>query len=264
MTATESRRTQPTLRDLLELERIDRDLFRACTVFEEDYALFGGQVAAQALLAAGRTVADDRAPHSLHGYYLRGGHASRPTVFQVHRDRDGRSFTARRVVAIQDGEVIFNMAASFAVPQDGPDTSVDPVPEAPDPDTLSGAPVPRVFGFEGRTVHAHPGARSYPVRYWTRCTEPLPEDPLVHASALTYISDMFGAFPPVDGGVPGPSLDHAIWFHRPVRADEWMLIDLVPRSAAGGRNWYTGTLHDRTGRHVASLTQECLFRAPRS
>ncbi|MEK6440572.1 acyl-CoA thioesterase [Pseudonocardia sp. T1-2H] len=116
----------PTLLDLLTLEPLERDLFRATTVFEEQWALYGGQVAAQALLAAGRTVDEDRSPHSLHGYYLRGGDASRPTLFRVYRDRDGRSFSARRVVAIQNGEVIFNMSASFHIAEEGLDRQFAP------------------------------------------------------------------------------------------------------------------------------------------
>ena len=111
----------PTIRELLDLEYVEENLYRSCAVFDEPYRLFGGQVAAQALLAAGRTVPDGRLPHSLHGYFLRQGSTRRPTVFQVDRDRDGQSFSARRVVAIQEGEVIFNMAASFAAPRPGAD-----------------------------------------------------------------------------------------------------------------------------------------------
>jgi acyl-CoA thioesterase II len=255
--------TDPTLSELLDLERIDRDLFRGTVVFDEEWNLYGGQVAAQALLAAGRTVDAARLPHSLHGYFLRGGDASRPTVFEVFRDRDGGSFSARRVVALQNGEVIFSMAASFTVPAEGADAVEDPAPQAPAPETLEARPVHRVFSFEGRFVHVD--QRSHPVRYWTRCTDPLPADPLLHAAALTYISDMYGAFPEVDRAEssPGPGLDHAVWFHRPARADEWMLIDLVPRTAAAGRNHYLGTLHDRDGRLLASIAQENLFRRPR-
>jgi acyl-CoA thioesterase II len=254
--------TDPTLPELLDLERLDRDLFRGTVVFDEEWNLYGGQVAAQALLAAGRTVDPERRPHSLHGYFLRGGDASRPTVFEVFRDRDGGSFSARRVVALQNGEVIFSMAASFTVGADGADATEDPAPTAPDPDDLPGKPVHRAFSFEGRTV-VRDEEYGFPVRYWTRCTDPLPADPLVHAAALTYISDMYGAFPAAARSIPGPSIDHAVWFHRPVRADEWMLIDLVPRTAAGGRNWYLGTLHDRAGGLLASLAQENLFRRPR-
>jgi acyl-CoA thioesterase II len=256
--------TDPTLPELLDLERLDRDLFRGTVVFDEEWNLYGGQVAAQALLAAGRTVDEERRPHSLHGYFLRGGDASRPTVFEVFRDRDGGSFSARRVVALQNGEVIFSMAASFAVETDGPDAVEDPAPAAPAPEELTGEPVYRLFSFEGRTVVDHPVV-GYPVRYWTRCTAALGEDPLVHYAALTYISDLYGASPkvPVSEGRPGPSLDHALWFHRPVRADDWMLIDLVPRTAARGRNHYLGTVHDRAGGLLASIAQENLFRRPR-
>jgi acyl-CoA thioesterase-2 len=130
MSQTEATRlvTAASLLDLLALEKLDRDLFRATTVFDDPFPLYGGQVAAQALHAAGLTVPEDRLPHSLHGYYLRGGNAARPTLFRVYRDRDGRSFSARRVVAVQDGEVIFNMSASFHSLEKGLDQQIDPEP----------------------------------------------------------------------------------------------------------------------------------------
>src|SRR6202142_2114818 len=127
---------QPSILDLLDLERVEQALYRSCVVVERPWPLYGGQVAAQALYAAGCTVPDGRLPHSLHGYFLRSGSAARPTVFQVFRDRDGRSFSARRVVAIQDGEVIFNISASFAEPRDGAERDVDPVPVVPAPGLL--------------------------------------------------------------------------------------------------------------------------------
>src|SRR6202020_2926134 len=127
---------QPSILDLLDLERVEQDLYRSCVVVERPGALYGGQVAAQALYAAGCTVPDGRLPHSLHGYFLRSGSAARPTIFQVYRDRDGRSFSARRVVAIQDGEVIFNMSASFAEPTGGAEHEADPPPVVPAPDAL--------------------------------------------------------------------------------------------------------------------------------
>src|SRR5690606_13550442 len=119
----------PTVLDLLTLEKLEEDLYRGTTVFEEPFALYGGQVAAQALAAAGDTVDPERLPHSLHGYYLRSGDAARPTVFRVYRDRDGRSFSARRVVAIQNGKVIFNMSASFHVTEPGVDVQIHPMPD---------------------------------------------------------------------------------------------------------------------------------------
>ncbi|SNQ50373.1 Acyl-CoA thioesterase [Frankia canadensis] len=258
-----------TLPELLELEEIDRDLYRALTVFREPFSLYGGQVAAQALVAAGRTVPDGRLPHSLHGYYLRSGDASRPTIFRVERDRDGRSFSARRVVAVQGGEVIFNMSASFHIPQDGAEFQVDsplPVgggPAGGEPGQAPLVELPRLFSFEGRAAPQPYEGLELPTRVWARCTAALPDDALVHAATLTYLSDVFTGLSaiPDPGAVLGPSLDHAVWFHRPIRLDHWVLLDLVPRSAAGGRGLYHGTIHARDGVLAASLSQEMLFRS---
>src|SRR3954462_10831095 len=135
---------------MLELERLDRDLFRANHVAPQDWPLFGGQVAAQALAAAGATVPVERSPHSLHGYFLRPGDSDRPTVFRVERDRDGRSFSARRVVAIQAGEVIFNMSASFHQAQAGPEAHVTAMPQVTSPDELPSHSFPRQPAFDVR------------------------------------------------------------------------------------------------------------------
>jgi acyl-CoA thioesterase-2 len=250
-----------SLLDLLALEPLDRDLFRATAVIDEPLPLYGGQVAAQALYAAGQTVPDGRVPHSLHGYYLRGGDASHATLFRVDRDRDGRSFSARRVVAVQNGEVIFNMSTSFHAPEPGLDRQVEPVPEAGDPDRLPPLVLPRLLSMEGR-VPEQPYRVNWPTRFWSRCTIELPDDPLVHASALTYLSDISTGLSALQEGDwhPGSSLDHAVYFHRSVRMDRWVLLDLVPRSVAGGRGWYTGTVHGVDGALAASVTQEALFR----
>lgn len=251
--------------ELLDLEVVERDFFRGNTVFDDPQRLYGGQVAAQALRAAALTVPEGRLPHSLHGYFLRGGDASRPTVFRVDRDRDGRSFSARRVVAIQNGEVIFNMSASFHVAEDGPDHQIEPMPDAGEPDGLVDFLLPRLTSIEARLPpQPYPGDH-WPTRFWARCTVPLGGDPLLHAAVLTYLSDLFTGLAPFDVAVQhsGASLDHAVWFHQPIRLDEWVLMDLVPRRTAGGRGWYTGTLHNRDGALGASLTQETLFRARR-
>jgi acyl-CoA thioesterase-2 len=250
-----------SLLDLLDLEPLDRDLFRATALLEETMPLYGGQVAAQALLAAGRTVPEGRVPHSLHGYYLRGGDAAHPTLLRVDRDRDGRSFSARRVVAVQNGEVIFNMSTSFHEPRPGLDRQVEPMPEAGDPEALAPFALPRLLSVEAR-VPEQPHPVDFPTRFWSRVTTDLPDDPLVHACALTYLSDYGTGLTALQEGdwYPGSSLDHAVYFHRPVRMDRWVLMDLVPRSVAGGRGWYTGTVHAQDGTLVASLTQEALFR----
>ncbi|EFC84757.1 acyl-CoA thioesterase II [Parafrankia sp. EUN1f] len=252
-----------TLLGLLDLEEIDRDLFRVQQVFDDRYALYGGQVAAQALLAAGRTVAEGRVPHSLHGYYLRLGDASRPTVFRVDRDRDGRSFSARRVVAVQGGKVIFNMSASFQTPEPGVDLTSDPMPPLAAPEGLDEFVLARPISFEARAEPLAAGV-DFPIRLWARCTDPLPDDPLVHAVVLTYLSDGVAGLAPYHTAQArsGSSLDHAVWFHRHIRLDEWVLMDHVPRTVAGGRGWYTGTIHARDGRLGASLVQEALFRPP--
>jgi acyl-CoA thioesterase-2 len=253
----------PTLLDLLTLEPLERDLFRATTVFEEQWALYGGQVAAQALLAAGRTVDEDRSPHSLHGYYLRGGDASRPTLFRVYRDRDGRSFSARRVVAIQNGEVIFNMSASFHVAEEGLDRQFDPPIDAGDPREQQAFTPPRLFSMEGRLPkQPFPGVQ-WPTRFWARCTQDLPPDPLTQACVLTYLSDILTGLAPLHDGTwrTGSSLDHAVWFHRPVRADEWFLYETDSPAAASGRALCLGQIWAADGTHVATVAQEGLIRS---
>lgn len=254
---------EPTLLDVLDLERIEVDLFRAPLVFDDGWALYGGQVAAQALLAAGATVDADRRPHSLHGYFLRKGDSRVPTVFKVSRDRDGRSFSARRVVAVQHGKVIFNMSTSFQVPSPGPVVQAVTMPETQGPDGLPDAELRRLFSFDARRP-AQPYAERtpWPTRFWARATVDLPGDPLLQACALTYLSDIStGILPAADGrGNPSSSLDHSVWFHSPVDLNEWTLSDYQPRFAGHGRGWYTGAVFDRAGQLVASIAQEALFR----
>ncbi|WP_137294457.1 acyl-CoA thioesterase [Nocardioides dongxiaopingii] len=264
-TAADAEPDGGALLDALRLETVDRDLYRATFVVPDDRSLYGGQVAAQALRAAGLTVEPDRLPHSLHGYFLRAGDSEHPTLFRVHRDRDGRSFSARRVEAVQHGKVIFSMAASFHLPDDGPEVQVRPAPEVAAPEESPAVGLPRLLSFEARAVdQPHPDT-PWPTRFWARTTAPLDDDPLLHAAVLTYLSDISSGIAPLtrDGATPGASLDHALWFHHPARADAWLLTDLEPHVAGRGRGWYTGTFHDRTGRAVASTTQECLFRAAR-
>lgn len=248
------------LLDVLALERVDRDLFRSTALFEEPWSLFGGQVAAQALLAAGRTVEPGRPPHSLHGYFLRPGDSRRPVVFSVERDRDGRSFSARRVVALQEGEVILNLSASFHAGDAEADDEVALRPPAAT--ATAEVTVPdRLIGFEQRVVDLPYTA--HPTRVWMRCTEALPEDPLIHAAALTYLSDIYTGHGALESAVGKfqSTLDHTVWFHRPARADEWVLMDLQARSVGQGRGLYTGELWTEAGVLIASLAQETLYRA---
>jgi acyl-CoA thioesterase-2 len=253
----------PALLRMLDLERIDRDLFRSTFLFDDPFNLYGGQVAAQALLAAGRCVPPERPPHSLHGYFLRPGDASQPIIFHVYRDRDGRSYSARRVVAVQDGDVIFNMSASFHVADEGPDAQLAKMPAgvAP-PEESRPLNLFRVFDFEAAAPPIEGGPYEFPIRFWARSDIALPDDPLIHAAAIAYLSDISTGLVPLhtSEGRSTSSLDHAMWFHRAGRADDWLLTDLVGHSAAEGRGWYTGSMYDRNGRLIASLAQETLFR----
>ncbi|SHN47132.1 acyl-CoA thioesterase [Cryptosporangium aurantiacum] len=253
----------PTILDLFTLEEVERDLYRANTVFDDPFPLYGGQVAGQALAAAGATVPEGRPPHSLHGYYLRGGDSAQPTLFRVDRDRDGRSYSARRVTALQGDRVVSTMSCSFSVEEDGPDAEASGMPDVPDPTTLPAAPMPRLFSMEGSLPPApYPGSE-WPTRFWARCTVDLPEDPLIHACVLTYLSDISTGLAPYhdETSASGSSLDHAIWFHRPIPMDEWVLMDLVPHSVARGRGFYHGMIRTAGGTLGATIAQEALFRA---
>ncbi len=256
----------PSILDLLDLKQLDDSRYQSQALYEADWGMYGGQVAAQALYAAGLTVADGRLPHSLHAYFVRRGDTRRPTVFQVDRDRDGFSFSARRVVASQDGEVIFTLAASFTTPgaRGGsmPDQDAEPAPVLPSPDALLPWAHPKHPAFEFRVADEE---RRLPGRFWIRCTTGLPDDPLVHAAVLAYISDISSALIPFEKGrtVTGPSLDHAVWFHRPARMNGWIWQELVPHVVAGGRGWYTVTVRADDGTLVSSVTQEQLFATMR-
>jgi acyl-CoA thioesterase-2 len=249
---------------LLQLEYLDRDLYRGRS--DDVYgALYGGQVAAQALLAAAATAGEDRVPHSLHSYFLRRGDAAAPVILRVDRDRDGRSYSARRVTAVQDGAVIFNLSASFHVPEDGPDEQVPSAPTvgAPEDARPSRLMMAHLSSFEMRLPPQPRADQVLPTRGWFRPTVELPDDPKVHFAALLYLSDTFTGLwrlPIADGHGGLTSLDHAVWFHRPFRFDDWVLMDMEAVSVAGGRGLYLGHFFDRAGRLLATMTQESLFR----
>ena len=271
--------------ELLDLEPIDRDIFRGRNESQREGRLFGGQVAAQALAAAGRTV-EERTPHSLHAYFLRAGDPARPVVYSVDRIRDGRSFATRRVVAIQNGHAIFNMSISFQMNESGYEHQI-PMPEAPDPEGLPSwndqiSETSRRAGFEKWASDPRPidmrfavtptflggGTSSEPNLVWMRSVAPLPEDPFLHQCVLTYASDMSLldniVRPHGRNGALGPvmmaSLDHALWFHEPVRMDQWLLYAQESTVAARGRGFARGTIFQRDGRLVASVAQEGLLR----
>jgi acyl-CoA thioesterase-2 len=253
------------LLDWLDLERVDRDLFRGRrSAWRREGALYGGLVGAQALMAAARTVPPGRRPHSLHGYFLRPGDPSEPVVFAVDRDRDGRSFSARRVAALQDGQVIWEMACSFHEPVDGPEFA-RPLPaglRGPEESALVDVPFHPLL--EIRTPDVEGGRAQMPIdRAWVRVIVPLPDDPLVHACLHMYTSDLTTGFAALTiDGVPaaGPSIDHALWFQNVTRADNWVLYANSAEKVGGHRGLYTGTAHDRSGTLVATIAQEMLLR----
>ncbi len=253
------------LLELLTLEELDTNLYRAGNPAEPFMGhLYGGQVAAQALGAAARTVPDDRYPHSLHGYFLRAGRQDRPTIMAVDRDRDGGSFSARHVNALQDGEVIFSALASFHVDEEGIDYHVLGLPEVDAPESLTEHErVGHNAMFDLRNLAASVTDPRQVSRMWVRPRGTLPDDRVTRACVLTYVSDMGWAFGAVPGneGIGGPSLDHAVWFHRSIPVDQWMLLDLQPVSVAGARGVFIGTIHDRAGTLAASIAQEALLRS---
>jgi len=264
------------LLQLLELEDIDTDVLLGKAPSTSLQRVFGGQVLAQALAAAARTVVE-RAPHSLHGYFLRPGDPDRPIVYLVERVRDGRSFTTRRVVARQHGLPIFHMTASFQIAERGLEHQA-PMPGAPAPTglpTLRDRLVDqgrRAAADEWGVLDVRYATETLDVqRVWMRTSEPLPDDPLVHACVLAYASDLTllgTALRPHRLAFDHPSLisasiDHALWFHRPVRMDEWVLYDQDTPSASGGRGLARGQLFTAQGDLCASTVQEGLMRVAR-
>lgn len=279
--------TLPDLLRLFDLEAIEENLFRGQN--GPGSHVFGGQVLGQAIVAAARTV-DGRRLHSLHSYFLRPGNASRPILFDVDRIRDGTSFTTRRVVGIQAGRAIFNMSASFQVEEIGLEHQID-MPEVPDFEGL-----PSDGEYFGAIAETDPSVRRFAFRFevidsrqveglhmlpreaeeahgprkhtWVRMKGRLPDDPVLHQAALAYLSDMdfmstamLPHGPDIRGyDLQGASLDHSMWFHAPVQADEWLLFSKESPAAAASRGFVRGSFFDRRGRLVASCAQECLLR----
>jgi acyl-CoA thioesterase II len=251
------------LPELLTLERIEDDMFRSVVVSQESAGLFGGQVAAQALRAAAETVPDGRQPHSLHGYFLSRGDASRRVLLTVNRDRDGGSYSNRRVIAVQSGKVIFNMAASFHVAEEGSDYQAHAMPDVPQPEDLpDDERWHRMHGVEIRVpVQPNPG-QQWPSRMWIRSRHKLAGD-ILNTCGLAYISDMFtglAAAPGITISGPLTSIDHSVWFFRKAAVDDWVLMDLQAESTSGGRGMYTGRIFSRDGVLAAGIAQETLFR----
>jgi acyl-CoA thioesterase-2 len=282
--------------DLHAHERIDRDLFRGRSQDLGWGQIFGGQVLGQALSAAAQTVPVERPVHSLHGYFVRAGDVRRPILYQVDRLRDGRSFTTRRVAAVQEGEAIFSLEASFQLAEDGFEHQ-DAMPDAPAPETLRSErelaltiadrlpEAVRVVALAERPIEIRPVELRDPLhptpspprrRMWYRASDRLPDEPALHRYLLAYASDfsfLGTAMDPhgVSWLVPGmqvASVDHVMWFHRPFRFDDWLLYVTDSPSASGGRGLVRGQFFDRAGRLVASCAQEGLIRrrdrAPRA
>ncbi|MFF3516061.1 MULTISPECIES: acyl-CoA thioesterase II [unclassified Streptomyces] len=280
------------LLDLLDLEQIEENIFRGQSRSAVVPRVFGGQVAAQAMVAAGRTVPADRLAHSLHAYFLRMGDPGAPIVYNVERLRDGRSFTTRRVVAVQHGKPIFTLSASFQTDEEGLDHQA-PMPPSPDPATLPtsedrlrsyGHLDPQVVerlleareAIDLRYVDEPPygkfgDPREPHSQVWFRTNGKLADDPLLHVVLATYVSDMtlldsvllaHGRGGWAIGDVVGASLDHAMWFHRPFRADEWLLYDQESPSAHGGRGLGQARIYTQDGRLAVSVIQEGVVRVP--
>ncbi len=275
------------LLDLLDLEQIEVNLFRGNSPADSWQRVFGGQVLGQAMVAATRTV-EKRGAHSLHAYFLRPGDPKAPILYQVERTRDGRSFTTRRVVAIQHGRPIFNMSASFHAEEQGFDHQF-PMPDVPPPDDLKSEhelraeiidKLPPDIGrwlSRKRPIELRPvNPRDYlnpvkqePVQYvWVRATGALPDEEQLHQCVLAYASDMTlldtSLLPHgvslLDRQTQLASLDHALWFHRPFRADQWLLYVQDSPSAHGSRGFNRGMLFSADGTLVASVAQEGLIR----
>lgn len=272
---------------LLKLERLEINLFRGASRDIGSAQVFGGQVLGQALVAAYATI-EGRAVHSLHAYFLRRGDFNAPIVYEVDRSRDGHSFSSRRVVAIQHGEQIFHMAASFQLPEAGLEHQLE-MPAVPAPESLPNvfeiplelrAQLPpgalrflkRDIPFEFRVVqpvnYLHPAREAPRQDVWFRAVDRLPDDEQLHRCLLAYVSDyhLIGtAMRPHGISMATPnvvvaSIDHAMWFHRPVRVDDWLLYSMDSPSASGARGFARANLFTRAGVLVASTTQEGLMR----
>jgi acyl-CoA thioesterase-2 len=271
----------------LDLEPIEVNIFRGTSPEENRVRVFGGQVAGQSLVAASRTVEDSsRFVHSLHAYFLRPGDPAAPILYEVDRIRDGRSFTTRRVVAIQHGEVIFNLQASFHAVEPGLDWQIPSPHQVPEPESLPDfkermAPYKDQIGewyerprpIDLRYIDGDPysraGTESPGQRVWLRADGHLPADPVLHACITTYASDMTLLDTTLlphglswNQGVQMASLDHAMWFHRPFRADDWLLYDQHAISTSHARGLAGGSIYTRDGHLAITVVQEGLIRQP--
>ncbi|AXY50475.1 acyl-CoA thioesterase II [Rhodococcus ruber] len=263
----------PSIDEILRLREIAPATFRAAPVPTEMERTFGGQVAGQALAAAARTVPQEFGVHSVHGHFLRPGRPLEPADYHVDAVRDGGSFRTRYVTAVQDGETVFTLTASFHRGDDGhTHQAAMPPTTGPEEVTENGRPWAAWYDFpewddwERRWLPADEATPDAPARrrLWIRHRSPLPDDPVLHACALTYCSDMalldIAVLPHPERPIQGASLDHAVWFLRPFRVDEWLLFDQVSPSSDSGRALIQGQIFDTTGRLVAVVAQEGMVR----
>jgi acyl-CoA thioesterase II len=272
---------------ILDLEPLEKNLWRGLSPSKARYRVFGGQVIAQSLMAAIRSV-EGRRVHSLHGYFMLGGNPSQPILYEVERIRDGRSFTTRRVRAIQNGEAIFAMMASFQIEEEGLHHAV-PMPAVPMPEDLPDeeeirrryvpllSPIRQKYWSDARAIELRPvdpegyfrrSAAGTSQNVWVRAKARLPDDPNLHAVILAYASDMTlldsAAVPHgrsvIDPGLQSASLDHALWFHAPCRCDEWLLYAQDSPWTGNARGFGRGLVFTEAGKLVASVAQEGLMR----
>ena len=272
----------------LDIERLEQDLFRGTSPQVGWQRVFGGQVIGQALVAAQRTIASDRPVHSLHAYFMRPGDPEAPIIYEVDRIRDGLSFATRSVVAIQHGKAIFSLSASFQKEEEGLEYQ-DPIPEVAQPQDLPGKAEMREAFLTGapdhirsywereRPIEVRPLSLEHYVsdrkldaeqKVWVRTTGPVPDDHIIQAAILAYLSDMtlldtalFAHGRSVfDRDLQVASLDHAMWFHRPSKLDDWLLYSMDSPNTNGGRGFTRGSLYQRDGRLIASVAQEGLIR----
>jgi acyl-CoA thioesterase-2 len=272
----------------LDLEPLEQDLFRGTSPQVGWQRVFGGQVIGQALVAAQRTVSQDRPVHSLHAYFMRPGDPAAPIIYTVDRIRDGLSFATRRVVAIQHGKAIFSLSASFQKEEEGLEYQA-PMPEVTPPEKLPGKEEMRAAFLTGapdhirsywereRPIEVRPLALEHYIsdrkldaeqKVWVRTTGPVPDDRIIQAAILAYLSDMtlldtalFAHGRSVfDSDLQVASLDHAMWFHRPSKLDDWLLYSMDSPNTNGARGFTRGSLYQRDGRLIASVAQEGLIR----
>nr|WP_297424494.1 acyl-CoA thioesterase II [uncultured Actinotalea sp.] len=274
--------------DVLELQQVGPDTFVGASLPKPGGRVFGGQVLAQCVLAAARTVDPERLPHSVHGYFLRPGDVTKPITFSVENLRDGRSFSARRTHALQDGVPILSMTTSFQVEQPGLDHTDTPPPSVPGPDkvpsalqVLAGIDHPmadfwtQAAAFDLRhvedAIYLRPGPMASGHQLvWMKARGPLPDDEVLHRALLAYACDQVLLEPVLrrhglswaSPGLSMASLDHAMWWHRPVRADEWLLYVQSTPSAHGGRGLGAARVYRQDGTLVATMAQEGMVRTP--